>query len=122
MHGKFYFKEDLDLEDFSEEEVGGLSIGDDVLFTPDKDDPICVDEIQLAAKVAWVNDDNTVNLTVFCPSGETVSRKNVIQLKFGDVAPEEGHFCQDSYFAIIDQEEEFDNGDFWKEGSEDDED
>lgn len=119
MHGKFYFKEDMDVEDFSDEEVGGLCIGDDVMFTPDKEDPICIDEIQLAGKVCWVNDDGTVNLTVFTQTGDTVARKNVIQLQYGDVAPEEGHFCQDAYFAIIEQDESLGEDNFWESEDED---
>lgn len=121
MYDRFFFREELTVEDGELEGEFSycMSIGDDVLFTPAPDDPLCNDELQLAAKVAWVNDDNTVNLTVFTQTGETVARRGVSQLKYGDQAPEEGHFCQDAYFTIVDQEEEFDAESFFSEDSED---
>lgn len=70
------------------------TVGRDVLFTPATDDTISRHGDQpLAAKIAYVHDDGTVNLAVFDAKGNSTARTSV-PLVQGDADRPEAFFAE----------------------------
>jgi hypothetical protein len=64
-----------------------------ILYTPDSNDGITKSGPQLAAIVAAVNEDGTVNLAVFDANGSPAQRQNVVVVQEDEDSPEAGGFA-----------------------------
>ena len=71
------------------------TIGRVVWYTPAKEnDPLAGSDQPLAALVAYVWNDDTINLAVFDTEGRATNRTNVTLFQDGDALPESGNYAE----------------------------
>lgn len=70
------------------------TVGRMLWFYPDQQDGERYQGLPLAAVVAAVNEDGTVNLGVFDANGCTSGRRNVLLIQGDDPSPAAGDFCK----------------------------